>query len=154
MDCYVFSLASCMTESRMGAFWRMPRAFSATATGTATVSDAFAGVERLRFADERSIKENIRTFLEQPSSTLERNAESSAAATGLECVCGRGSSSFTRSRSIFAGRRDHARIGQRNATQRNATAGVLRGHTVKADARARGRWRLCSVRWLEAPCRP
>lgn len=39
--------------------------FPVTATGTATVSDAFVGVERLRIANERSIKENIKKFLEQ-----------------------------------------------------------------------------------------
>lgn len=33
------------------------------AVGTASVSDAFSGVERLRIANERSIKENIKTFL-------------------------------------------------------------------------------------------
>jgi hypothetical protein len=34
-----------------------------TATGTATVSDAFLGTERMRLANERSIKENIAKFL-------------------------------------------------------------------------------------------
>lgn len=34
-----------------------------TATGTATTSDAFMGVERLRIANERSIMENIKAFL-------------------------------------------------------------------------------------------
>lgn len=34
-----------------------------TATGTATTSDAFVGIERLRMANERSIKENIKAFL-------------------------------------------------------------------------------------------
>ncbi len=34
-----------------------------TATGTATVSDAFLGLERLRIANERSIQENIKSFL-------------------------------------------------------------------------------------------
>lgn len=33
------------------------------ATGTATMSDAFVGVERLRMANEKSIKENIKEFL-------------------------------------------------------------------------------------------
>lgn len=33
------------------------------AVGTASVSDAFAGVERLKMANERSIKENIKAFL-------------------------------------------------------------------------------------------
>lgn len=36
-----------------------------TATGTASTSDAFVGVERLRIANERSIKENIRIFLQR-----------------------------------------------------------------------------------------
>jgi hypothetical protein len=34
-----------------------------TATGTATVSDAFVGTERMRLANERSIKENITKFI-------------------------------------------------------------------------------------------
>ncbi|MBV5347521.1 hypothetical protein JZU46_04820 [bacterium] len=38
-----------------------------TATGTASTSDAFVGVERLRIANERSIKENIRLFLQRLS---------------------------------------------------------------------------------------
>lgn len=33
------------------------------ATGTATMSDAFAAVERLRIANEKSIQENIKAFL-------------------------------------------------------------------------------------------
>jgi len=36
-----------------------------TATGTATVSDAFLGVERMKIANERSIKENIKAFIER-----------------------------------------------------------------------------------------
>ncbi len=35
-----------------------------TATGTAGVSDAWAGVARLRIANERSISENIKVFLQ------------------------------------------------------------------------------------------
>lgn len=35
------------------------------ATGTATTSDAFVGVERLRIASERSILENIKALLKQ-----------------------------------------------------------------------------------------
>lgn len=35
------------------------------ATGTATMGDAFAGVERLRIANEKSIQENIRMFLQR-----------------------------------------------------------------------------------------
>ncbi len=34
-----------------------------TAVGTATTSDAFIGVERLKIANERSIKENIKAFI-------------------------------------------------------------------------------------------
>jgi hypothetical protein len=34
-----------------------------SATGTATISEAFAGTERLRLANEKSIQENIRQFL-------------------------------------------------------------------------------------------
>lgn len=34
-----------------------------SATGTATLSDAFAGVERLRLANEKSIQENIKQFI-------------------------------------------------------------------------------------------
>lgn len=33
------------------------------ATGTATTSDTFVGMERLRIANERSIEENIKLFL-------------------------------------------------------------------------------------------
>ncbi len=36
-----------------------------TATGSASPSDAFVGMERLRIANERSIKENIRLFLQK-----------------------------------------------------------------------------------------
>lgn len=39
--------------------------FPITATGTATTSDAFVGVERLKIANERSIKENIKIFLKE-----------------------------------------------------------------------------------------
>jgi hypothetical protein len=39
--------------------------FPVTATGTASVSDAFVGMERLRLANERSIKENIKLFLQK-----------------------------------------------------------------------------------------
>ena len=39
--------------------------FPVTATGTATTSDAFIGMERLRIANERSIKENIKQFLQK-----------------------------------------------------------------------------------------
>ncbi len=40
-----------------------PRNYAVTATGTATPSDAFVGVERLRLANERSIMENIKDFI-------------------------------------------------------------------------------------------
>ncbi len=39
------------------------KVYPVTATGTATMSDAFIGVERLRKANEKSIKENIKEFL-------------------------------------------------------------------------------------------
>lgn len=41
------------------------RAYPVKATGTATVSDAFAGVERLRIANERSVLENIKAFISE-----------------------------------------------------------------------------------------
>ncbi len=41
------------------------RAIPVYATGTATTSDAFVAVERLRIANERSIMENIREFINQ-----------------------------------------------------------------------------------------
>ena len=47
-----------------------PNQFPITATGTATVSDAFAGVERLRIANERSIKENLKQFLQRVSEQI------------------------------------------------------------------------------------
>jgi hypothetical protein len=34
-----------------------------SATGTATIGEAFAGMERLRLANEKSIKENIKQFI-------------------------------------------------------------------------------------------
>lgn len=40
-----------------------------SATGTARMGEAFAGVERLRLANEHSIRENIRSFLERFRST-------------------------------------------------------------------------------------
>lgn len=39
--------------------------FSITATGTATMSDAFVGVARLRIANEKSINENIKALLKK-----------------------------------------------------------------------------------------
>ncbi len=44
--------------------------FPVIATGTATTSDAFIGIERLRLANERSIRENIKTFLNRLSEQL------------------------------------------------------------------------------------
>lgn len=44
--------------------------FPVVATGTATTSDAFIGIERLRLANERSIRENIKTFLNMLSEQL------------------------------------------------------------------------------------
>jgi uncharacterized lipoprotein YajG len=40
------------------------RQFPISATGTATTSDAFVAIERLRIANERSIKENIKAFIQ------------------------------------------------------------------------------------------
>lgn len=40
-----------------------PRAYEIKATGTATTSDAFVAIERLRIANERSVMENIKEFL-------------------------------------------------------------------------------------------
>ncbi len=39
------------------------KSFPITAVGTATPGDAFLGVERLKMANERSIQENIKSFL-------------------------------------------------------------------------------------------
>lgn len=44
--------------------------FPISAVGTATVSDAFLGTERMRLANERSIKENIKQFVAQLSSEI------------------------------------------------------------------------------------
>jgi uncharacterized lipoprotein YajG len=43
------------------------RAYPIKATGTATVSDAFAAVERLRIANERSMLDNIKQFVNELS---------------------------------------------------------------------------------------
>lgn len=40
-----------------------PRSYDVQATGTAGTSDAFVGFERLRIANERSILENIKEFM-------------------------------------------------------------------------------------------
>lgn len=39
--------------------------YPVTATGTATVSDAFVAIERLRIANEKSIQENIKALLKE-----------------------------------------------------------------------------------------
>jgi len=39
--------------------------YPVTATGTATVSDAFVAIERLRIANEKSIQENIKVLLKE-----------------------------------------------------------------------------------------
>ena len=44
------------------------KVFPVTATGSASTSDAFLGFERLRIANERSIKENIKQFIQTISS--------------------------------------------------------------------------------------
>lgn len=41
--------------------------FPITATGTATVSDAFVAIARLKIANEKSIQENIKEFIKQLS---------------------------------------------------------------------------------------
>lgn len=46
--------------------------FPVTAIGTATISDAFFGMERMRIANERSIKENIKLFLKNISDQIGR----------------------------------------------------------------------------------
>ena len=43
------------------------KVFPITATGTATASDKFMAVERLRIANERSIRENIKKFIQNIS---------------------------------------------------------------------------------------
>lgn len=44
--------------------------FPITATGTASTSDAFIAIERLRMANERSIKENIKLFMQKLSEQI------------------------------------------------------------------------------------
>ncbi|MGH8848658.1 MAG: hypothetical protein ACREXQ_15650, partial [Polaromonas sp.] len=41
------------------------RSYPVNATGSATVSDAFVAVERLRISNERSVLENIKEFINQ-----------------------------------------------------------------------------------------
>ncbi|OAM52210.1 hypothetical protein A7981_01595 [Methylovorus sp. MM2] len=45
------------------------KSFPITATGTATVSDAFVAIERLKIANEKSIQENITEFIKQLSAS-------------------------------------------------------------------------------------
>lgn len=47
---------------------RVDKQYLVKASGTAKVSDAFVAVERLKIANERSIKENIKNFLKKLSS--------------------------------------------------------------------------------------
>jgi hypothetical protein len=46
--------------------------FPVTANGSASTSDAFIGMERMRIANERSIKENIKLFLNNISEQISR----------------------------------------------------------------------------------
>jgi hypothetical protein len=48
------------------------KSYPVTATGTATTSDAFIGTERMRIANERSIKENIKQFVSILGTTQSR----------------------------------------------------------------------------------
>ena len=56
-----FDVTSVVTYKLEGA--GITKTYPITATGTATVSDAFLGLERLRIANERSIQENIKSFI-------------------------------------------------------------------------------------------
>ena len=46
--------------------------FPVTAIGSASISDAFIGMERMRIANERSIKENIKLFITNISEQFKR----------------------------------------------------------------------------------
>ena len=48
------------------------KVYTVTATGTATPSDAFSASDRLRKANERSIKENIKQFLKYLSADFDK----------------------------------------------------------------------------------
>ena len=48
------------------------KVFPVTATGSASTSDAFLGFERLRIANERSIKENIKQFIQTISTFYDK----------------------------------------------------------------------------------
>lgn len=45
------------------------KVFPIVATGTATTSDAFVAISRLKIANEKSIQENIKAFIQQLSSS-------------------------------------------------------------------------------------
>jgi hypothetical protein len=45
------------------------KVFPVVATGTATTSDAFVAITRLKIANEKSIQENIKAFIQQLSSS-------------------------------------------------------------------------------------
>lgn len=47
----------------------MEKVFPVVATGTATTADAFVAITRLKIANEKSIQENIKTFIKQLSSS-------------------------------------------------------------------------------------
>ena len=45
------------------------KVFPIVATGTATTSDAFVAIARLKIANEKSIQENIKAFIQQLASS-------------------------------------------------------------------------------------
>jgi hypothetical protein len=45
------------------------KVFPIVATGTATTSDAFVAIARLKMANEKSIQENIKAFIQQLASS-------------------------------------------------------------------------------------
>ncbi len=45
------------------------KVFPVVATGTATTSDAFVAITRLKIANEKSIQENIKAFIKQLSAS-------------------------------------------------------------------------------------
>jgi hypothetical protein len=68
--------------------------FPITATGSATMSDAFLGIERLRIANERSIQENIKSFIEALSNeklmqaaSQDTNSSTSSPAPNIRAKC-------------------------------------------------------------------
>lgn len=60
---FTFDVKSKVTYAVKGG--GVERSIPVSATGTATTSDAFVAIERLRIANERSILENIREFINQ-----------------------------------------------------------------------------------------